>query len=265
MERLHFKYSMRLYYSEAVNPCHFTIKIIPKDTNRQKLSDINIQMDPRADYSHGDDGFENKKIIGSVRVPHDHYYLDVEGIVDVAKSDFEEYALSHQIGMYRYPYGKAKAGDKIKEYYQKLSEEINKENVTDALDKALFIMKSLHRDFGYNTQVTDVNTTAEEAFCIGSGVCQDYTHVYITLMKLFSIPARYVAGLVIGEGESHAWAEVLIDDKWIGIDPTNDKLVNDEYIKLGNGRDAGDCKINLGIMYGGGNQRQEIDVKVWKE
>jgi transglutaminase-like putative cysteine protease len=79
---------------------------------------------------------------------------------------------------------------------------------------------------------------------------------------LAGITARYVTGFIIGEGVSHAWVEFLDHDQWYGIDPTNNKLVNDEYIKIGHGRDAKDCMINRGIMHGGGPHTQSVRVNV---
>lgn len=265
MTKLHFQYSMKLYYSEPVNPCFFTIKCIPQNTGRQKLLNINIDMDPRASYSKSIDGFGNNKIIGALRQPHDHYYLDVSGEVEIGQILYEELAKASQIGVYKYPFGKTKYGEGLFEYAMKIQAEIDRNLVTRAYDKAIYIMHRLYNDFKYDSSATDINTTAEEAFSMGRGVCQDYAHIYISIARLIGIPARYVVGLMIGEGQSHGWVEVLCKDKWIGLDPTNELLIDDNYIKIGHGRDAGDCKINLGIMRGGGDQKQVIEVKVWKE
>ncbi len=330
MNRLHFKYSMQLFYSEPVNPCHFTIKCIPRDTARQRLQSIDIEMDPKAAYTHSNDSFGNEKIIGSVREPHNHFYLTVEGEVDIQQILYEEEADLNKIALFKYPFGKTIPGESIHAYHRKLmveaseiseekrviskeisgmpeepketsdeireisdkaseisektrkiSEEISevsektneksvkacevsseRKQVQKDYDKALYIMHRLHSDMKYKSGVTDLYTTAEEAFRMKKGVCQDYAHIYIALAKLAGIPARYVAGLMIGEGMSHAWVEVLCKGKWIGIDPTNNLLVDDNYIKLGHGRDAFDCQINLGIMHGGGKQRQRIEVLV---
>ena len=115
----------------------------------------------------------------------------------------------------------------------------------------------------YNVPLsTNINTTAEEAFVQGQGVCQDYAHIFIALLHLAKIPSRYVTGLIVGEGASHAWVEILCGRKWYGIDPTNNCIVSDEHIKIGIGRDARDCMINRGIMHGGGLHTQKISVSV---
>ena len=79
---------------------------------------------------------------------------------------------------------------------------------------------------------------------------------------MVGIPARYVTGMLIGEGASHAWVEVLAGEHWYPLDPTNNCVVTDSHIKIGTGRDAGDCLINRGIMHGGGTQTQDVRVCV---
>ena len=96
---------------------------------------------------------------------------------------------------------------------------------------------------------------------IGAGVCQDYSHVLLSLLRMAGMPARYVVGLMQGEGESHAWVEANCRGYWYGIDPTNHLLINESYIKLAHGRDYGDCMISRGISR---NPRaiQTMDVSV---
>ena len=75
-------------------------------------------------------------------------------------------------------------------------------------------------------------------------------------------PARYVAGMMLGEGASHAWVEVWLDGGWQGMDPTNNRLADETYIKLTHGRDFGDGSIDRGRFLGFAGQSQEICVKV---
>ena len=125
-------------------------------------------------------------------------------------------------------------------------------------------MDELFKSMSYESGSTGMETGAEEAFLAGKGVCQDYAHIMISLLRLFNIPARYVCGLIVGEGKSHAWVEAACGDSFIAFDPTHNQIITDEYIKLGVGRDALDCAINRGIMWGGGSQLQDVTVKVDK-
>ena len=164
--------------------------------------------------------------------------------------------------MYKYPYGKCIPGKNISDFADRLLTEIDE--TEDPKEKCILIMNRLYERMQYEKGSTEIETTAEEAFSNGKGVCQDYAHIYISLLRSFNIPARYVCGLIVGEGQSHAWVEAVCDGSFIALDPTHNREITDEYIKLGVGRDAADCAINRGVMWGGGLQTQEIECTVEK-
>lgn len=258
MSVLHFEYHMELWYEETVSRCHFTIKCIPKEDARQRLLGLKIALSPQTSYSWGEDSFGNRQIYGRVTEPHDRFSLGVIGGVEILQTDYVEMAREERIGMFRVPYGKCVPGKGLLAYYKSLTSWLQ----GDSFRRCVELMHRVHQDLAYEQDVTRVGTTAEEAWALGKGVCQDYAHIYVTLLRLAGIPARYVCGLIVGEGASHAWAEALCGDRWVAFDPTNDCLVSDRHIKLGDGRDAADCAINRGIMWGGGLQRQKIAVSV---
>ena len=96
----------------------------------------------------------------------------------------------------------------------------------------------------------------------GAGVCQDYAHIFLSLLRLKGIPARYVTGMLRGEGESHAWVELALGEYWYGLDPTNDCVVAGEHVRIACGRDYRDCRISQGVFYGGARQTQQVSVSV---
>lgn len=258
MQKLHFEYYMKIDYSEEVSRCNFTIKCVPKDTARQKVECKNIEIYPAIRYEEGEDGLHNLQIYGIDEEPHRTFLYRITGDVTVGMEDYEEIVDENTGMIFRHPHGLNVPGDNIKRYFNELKLAAEK----DVLERTEEIMHCLHRDFVYQKDCTNVNTTAEEAFAQGCGVCQDYAHIFIALLHLSGIPARYVTGLILGEGATHAWVEVLFDGKWYGFDPTNDTRVKDEHIKIGVGRDARDCMINRGIMHGGGTNTQTIQVRV---
>lgn len=109
---------------------------------------------------------------------------------------------------------------------------------------------------------TAIQTTAEEAMALGMGVCQDYSHILLSLCRMEHIPSRYVVGMLIGEGLSHAWVEICDNGHWIALDPTNNLIVDDQHIKISSGRDYQDCIINQGLFVGQTTQVQTIHVSV---
>lgn len=269
MKKLHFTYEMLIQYSAPVARCNFTIKCMPKDSARQQISNVKIEILPDEPYCTGFDGLGNKQIYGVNEDGHTMFRFYTEGDAQTGLSDYEEEAEESQTMIFRHPHGLNQAGEQITAYYRKLREQWEQRAGQDGTNEtdddyafASYVMHELHRDFDYQPCTTDVDTTAEEAFVQGHGVCQDYAHIFVALMHLAHIPARYVTGLIVGEGASHAWVEIVHLHKWRGLDPTNDCVVGDEHIRIGVGRDAKDCMINRGIMHGGGLHTQTISVSV---
>lgn len=258
MKQLHLSYDMLIEYSVAVERCNFTIKCIPVDTLRQKISNVQISIFPDVKYSYGKDGLNNVQIYGVNENAHKTFNFHIEADAHTGLEEYEAEVNEDLDMIFRHEHGLAVAGEKIRDFYSEIS-------LIQGLNdyaKAKILMHELGKHFKYVPLSTNVNTSAEEAFNQGHGVCQDYAHIFIALLHLAGVPARYVTGFIVGEGQSHAWVEVLHEGKWYGMDPTHNRVVGDEYIKLGIGRDAKDCMINRGIMHGGGLHTQTIAVQV---
>ncbi|MCM1100655.1 MAG: transglutaminase family protein [Clostridium sp.] len=259
MAVLRFEYRMEIKYEKCVGRCYFTIKCIPREDARQHLLGITLSVLPETEYSEGTDSFGNRQIYGCETWDHDRFVFRAAGDVEILQTDYEDPG-DGMTGLYRIPHGKCIPGSGLSEYYRSYDSAGRKSpyEICEAW------MHRLHRDFSYMPGVTGVHTTAEEAWNMGKGVCQDYAHIYVTLLRMAGIPARYVCGMIVGEGASHAWAEALCEGRWVAFDPTNDCPVSDLHIKLGHGRDAADCAINRGLMWNGGAQSQKITVLVEK-
>lgn len=262
MAFLNYEYYMKISYSEPVDKCYFTIKSFPIDDFRQRSIAYDISMIPQTQYSEGKDSFGNIQIIGSEDLPHSVFEYKIKGLVETQPVSIIEGVNNNIVGMYKYPHGKCIPGASIKAFADEIRDEVL--SISETKGKCVKIMDAIHERMQYEKGTTEVETTAEEAFLGGKGVCQDFAHIFITLLRMFNIPARYVCGLIVGQGESHAWVEAASDGHYIAFDPTHNTEVTDEYIKLGTGRDAKDCAINRGVMWGGGTQTQTVDVKVDK-
>lgn len=104
----------------------------------------------------------------------------------------------------------------------------------------------------YKNGVTNVQTTAAQALEIGSGLCQDYSHIMLAICRAVGLPARYVSGHMLGEGSSHAWCEVLLEQgQVIAFDPTNARQPNLGYTVVAIGRDYTDVPPTSGAFIGG--------------
>lgn len=262
MAFLNYEYEMVISYSEPVDKCYFTIKSFPADDFRQRSIAYDISMTPQTRYSEGKDSFGNVQIIGSEDFPHSVFDYKIKGLVETNPVSITGGVNLSTVGMYKYPHGKCIPGESIKKFVKDIKKDV--ENIISTKEKCIKIMNVIFDVMTYEQGSTEVETTAEEAFSGKKGVCQDFAHIFITVLREFGIPARYVCGLIVGEGKSHAWVEAVCDENYIAFDPTHNTEITDEYIKLGTGRDATDCAINRGVMWGGGKQTQEINVTVDK-
>lgn len=262
MAFLNYEYKMKIGYSEPVNKCYFTIKSIPADDFRQRSISYDIGLSPITQYSKSMDSFGNIQLIGCEGKAHSEFEFTIQGLVETRPLSITGGVNLSTVGMYKYPHGKCIPGAAIKNFAKEIQGEL--EALTSDRDRCIKIMNCIYEKMVYEPGSTKIETTAEEAFVRGKGVCQDYSHIFICLLRLFNIPARYVCGLIVGEGKSHAWVEAACDGSFVAFDPTHNIEISDEYIKLGVGRDASDCAINRGVMWGGGLQTQEISVTVNK-
>lgn len=129
---------------------------------------------------------------------------------------------------------------------------------------------TLHKDFVYDTTTTSVHATVEESVRLRAGVCQDFAHVLIALCRRVGIPARYVSGYIhsgsgdmLGAEASHAWAEAYLGSRgWVGIDPTNDVWIGDQFVRIATGRDYRDVSPVRGVFTGASSSIMSVDVAV---
>ncbi|MEP6693844.1 MAG: transglutaminase family protein [Chloroflexota bacterium] len=109
----------------------------------------------------------------------------------------------------------------------------------------------------YQYGVTGYTTPAAMALHFQKGVCQDFAHILLALLRLVNVPCRYVSGHMLGEGAPHAWVEVLLADadapgevEVIAYDPTHHRRARIDYITVATGRDFADVTPTSGT-YGG--------------
>ena len=242
--------------SQDVVDHHFLLKCIPMENGFQHCLNVSCRVDPEASLTTVEDGFGNKGYSGVILARHSAMNIFAEGEVVTGGAPY----LVPLSPMYKFQSALTRPGETILAFYKKLES-----GFTDGLIplyRALYLMDSLYGRFVYRQGVTSVRTTAEEAFALGAGVCQDYAHILICLLRLAGIPARYVAGLMEGEGATHAWVEGWIDGRWIAFDPTHNRIAGERYIKLTHGRDFLDGAVDKGHFTGYALQNENIYVKV---
>jgi transglutaminase-like putative cysteine protease len=126
------------------------------------------------------------------------------------------------------------------------------------------VAEHIRGHFEYASHVTDATSPIDHLLTRGKGVCQDFTHLMIAVLRSFGVPARYVSGYIHRENkesQSHAWCEVWLPDVgWTGFDPTNGCPVNGHFVKTATGRDFTDVPPNKGTYRGAGDERIKVRV-----
>lgn len=142
------------------------------------------------------------------------------------------------------------------------------------LDAACALMGLIHREIAYRPLATDVATDARAALQQRQGVCQDFAHLMIGVLRSRGLAARYVSGYLltrpppgqprlVGADASHAWVAVWCPlQGWVALDPTNDCVVGADHVTLAWGRDYGDVAPLRGVIRGGGSAPPRVAVTV---
>jgi transglutaminase-like putative cysteine protease len=130
----------------------------------------------------------------------------------------------------------------------------------------------IHKDFRFDSKVTNVRTPTEEVFRKRRGVCQDFAHLQIACLRSLNIAARYVSGYLrtypppgkprlVGADASHAWVSAYCPGiGWLDMDPTNNVVPSDGHVTLAWGRDYGDVSPLRGLILGGGTHTLKVAV-----
>lgn len=147
------------------------------------------------------------------------------------------------------------------------------ERTLDPLSTVRGLMAAMHRGFAYVPKSTRVDSPIDEALAARRGVCQDFTHILLALLRRVGLPCRYVSGYIapkaFGSSDepttiaTHAWVEVLLPGlDWVGVDPTNDIEAGLRHVRVAIGRDYADVPPTRGVYKGGAASSLEVSVEV---
>lgn len=130
------------------------------------------------------------------------------------------------------------------------------------------LLERVHGRIRFVVGATDTTTDAETALNASEGVCQDHAHVFASIARILGIPARYVSGYLLIDGEtqqaaSHAWAEAHVDGiGWVGFDAANGVSPDERYVRLATGLDYRDAAPISGIRHGTGGESLAVHINV---
>jgi transglutaminase-like putative cysteine protease len=268
---LEVQHETRLRYSSPVTETIAEMRMEPCTDYDQSCRSFALQVNPRTESFRYCDGLGNAIHYFNILEAHDEIRI-------LAASIIETHPRSRAIDVCTavYPLDLSEAGLEVLDFLKlrgpvrwsprlaPLLETLRPTAGTPVAAWVHDVAEYIRTHFEYAPDVTLANSPIDDVLEQGKGVCQDFTHLMIAVLRSFGIPSRYVSGYIHRPNEhsqSHAWCEVWLPDLgWFGVDPTNDSPVNEHYVKVAIGRDFTEVSPNKGTYRGEANE--EIFVRV---
>lgn len=274
--RLRIRHHTVHRYDAPVTGSYNEIRMQPLDTPGQTVLTSIVEIRPDEGHTSWTDYFGTRVVAFDLHRPHDALEVTVTTTVETSTAptgtgspdggwdaltgsevteDLAEYLLDTTL---------TAVTDELREAGQQLRRETPGATATAVLD-------FVHDRLVYRSGTTHVHSSADEAWQARSGVCQDYAHLSLALLRSTGIPARYVSGYlhprrdaeidVPARGESHAWVEYFIGG-WHAWDPTNDRPPGPGHVVTGRGRDYADVPPLRGMFAGAAASSVDAEVTI---
>ncbi len=272
LHRTEYRYALPV--RNNVNELHVT----PLTNHRQKLGLHLVRVLPAIRLQKYHDLYRNTVHRFEIEAPHQELVIDVSSIVETKPTPITDIPLDLSLHSVRHP----DVQESFQPYLQPdgpiiITPEIWRAAVDvendrqDLFSVVVGLMEKVHSLCKYVPKTTHIGTTTEEFFAKPQGVCQDYAHLLLAFCRALRLPARYVCGYVfdakrgevIGSHASHAWCEIWIPTYgWLGVDPTNKKIIHEAYVASAVGRDYRDVTPISGSYWGSGDREMRVTVHV---
>ena len=246
--KLQISHQTNYYYGQQAQRSVQYIRMTPMPMPHQIIHRWNVLL-PKVATSQKD-GFGNEWLTLSRNETHDNLQMQASGIVEI-NTDTERLEDSKTVPylLFTVQSPLTACSDEMREFAAPFLKDPTLESLKK-LSNALIMKMPFVQD------ITHVGTTATEAFAMGGGVCQDHTHVFLSLLRDQQIPARYVSGYLYDDSAnhmaSHAWAEAYFDGYWYTFDISNQAFTPSSHVYVAIGRDYLDTAPVRGVRIGGG-------------
>jgi transglutaminase-like putative cysteine protease len=272
--RLEVVHSTTYSYAAAVTSSYNEVRMTPITDLHQTTGNVSFTIDPSAPIRRYWDYWGTQVIEFDITEPHNRLALTSMAVVETeeAKPPVRAAGWSDLDGaQVRDVHAELLAATPYTAQDEELAA-VAKEFAAahdDPVDAVLAVMAWVHESLTYQPGVTGVRTSAAEAWQAKRGVCQDYAHVALVVLRAMGVPGRYVSGYLHSQknpdiggkvaGESHAWIEAWTGDWW-GYDPTNNAEIGHRHVGVARGRDYADVAPIRGVHSGGGKATLEVEV-----
>jgi transglutaminase-like putative cysteine protease len=280
-------HTTRFTYDAPAYQSHNEIRMRPVDSDEQKCLEFALETEPVAAIFEFDDYYGNHVHSFSIHPQHDALTIVARSLVQplgeppplASSMSFEEFLHADRARIQaEYDFLGASPyvpfSDRMRKFFW-----IARPRRTD--DVAAYVQQvvAFVRDqFSYEPGVTRVYSTADEILTVGAGVCQDFAHLAIAILRLAGVPARYVSGYMapspgtsgqdaIEAQASHAWIEAQLPGQgWVGFDPTHGCRTDARHVKVAIGRDYADVTPLRGVYRSfGSKQTMTVELKLERE
>jgi transglutaminase-like putative cysteine protease len=255
-------------YAPAVRESVMEVRMQPRTDFRQRCLSFSLNIEPRANMMVYRDFYGNT--VHNFDIPERHQSIEImaQAIVDVLPTreldpslveDWDE--LDRRVAQTDYwemmvPSHFATPTAAL----EKLAEELDLRRRGNPLDLLRELNARLYEKFDYAPNTTEVDSPIDDALQSRRGVCQDFAHIMISLVRQLKIPCRYVSGYLFHEdksmdrspaGATHAWVEAYLGELgWMAFDPTNNLEGCDRHVRVALGRDYADVPPTRGVYKG---------------
>lgn len=268
------------------------LQLQPRQEAVQECLDFQLEISPAAaDVTTRVDYFGNTRHFFSIREPHRELTITSRSIVRRSEESRTLPGITQPLGAAR-----AHLAALIRDRHQfeleqylhatdrvphlpaakALAEGLDQEN-TPLLEWMDLLGGIFAATFTFDASATDVGSTLAELLQTRRGVCQDFTHLYLSCARQHGLPAAYVSGYLLtnpppgqprlrGADAMHAWVSLFVPEVgWVDYDPTNRCFVGTGHVVVARGRDYSDVSPTRGVFQGGGGQTLSIGVTVEPE
>ena len=298
MTTYHVRHRTTYAYSQPVEIGHSAGHLTPRNTPAQRVQSSTLVVTPQPGVmTRRGDYFGNTVTFFTVQERHEEVVVDSDAVValDAAARPIEEGGPAWEdvaaalpkdrsgvgIDAYQYAFDSpfVRRGAALRDYA--LQSFTPARPIVDALRD---LTGRIHRDFHYDPRTTTIATPLEEVFAQRSGVCQDFAHVQLAMLRSLGLAARYVSGYLynppraqatarptppppgeqlVGADASHAWLSLYCGAAgWVDADPTNNTLPGARHLTVAWGRDYADVTPLRGVILGGGSHTVTVAVAV---
>jgi transglutaminase-like putative cysteine protease len=278
---MHFaiRFLTEYVYDAPVSDNLNALRVRPATTSTQRCDEFTVRIEPEARVGRHSDYFGTEVLEFGIVRPHTRMSIDVRARVvtadppdppDAGWPALGTDAYAEAAGEYLLP----AIDDPESETVDELRETVRADTPLATLERLCDLIPDRYE---YRAGVTYVGSTVEEFLAAGAGVCQDYVHLGLIMLRRNGIAARYVSGYLWAapadggddsvEVETHAWIEALLpsangrgEPVWVGADPTNRRLAGERHVKIGHGRHYADVPPVRGVYQGTAGSQLDASV-----